>query len=205
MWADSAAVNQNYFWYMFFLGWVLYLINGLIWAGFERSRAALILLTARKEATGSNIRSSRFDPSPSFMVDDNQSIHSEQSSIGNVLRSTVSRDWSRGHHPSQKEAARMRKDTANAFREVHSRPIPNQPPATVAHSRPSRLSTHSHLSTNSHLSAPSISSNHSQHQQPTHQGEDHRSSWEKTERSSRHKFCPCLFETDEWRQVRSDE
>lgn len=104
MWADTAAVNQNYFWAMFFIGWVLYLLNGLIWAGFERSRASLILLTARKESTGSNARASRFDPSPSFIHDvDGQSIHSEQSSIGNVLRSTVSRDWSRGQYPHQQE------------------------------------------------------------------------------------------------------
>ena len=35
MWAETAAVNQNYFWSMFFLGWVLYLLNGLVWAGFR--------------------------------------------------------------------------------------------------------------------------------------------------------------------------
>ena len=60
MWADTAAVNLNYFWSMFFLGWVLYLVNGLIWACFERSRASLILLTAKKEAIGDNVRASRW-------------------------------------------------------------------------------------------------------------------------------------------------
>lgn len=48
MWADSAAINLNYFWSMFFMGWVLYLVNGLIWAGFERSRGELVCCEEQK-------------------------------------------------------------------------------------------------------------------------------------------------------------
>jgi len=220
MWAETAAVNQNYFWSMlFFLGWVLYLLNGLVWAGFERSRAALILLTARKEATGSNARASRFDPSPSFLHDDGHSIHSEQSSIGNFLRSTMSRDWSRGQHPHQQEAAQMRKDAVNALRDAHadacgpaqanSRVPTRVPIKPTVKPRPSHLSTHSQHSTqsqhstHSRLTTPSVSSRTPQHHHSLQHRDDghqhHRTSWQKTERAFKHKLCPCLFETDEWR------
>ncbi|GMH81418.1 hypothetical protein TrVE_jg13901 [Triparma verrucosa] len=130
MWADSAAINLNYFWSMFFMGWVLYLINGLIWAGFERSRASLILLTAKKEAMGDNVRASRFDRSfdaGHFDEEDEYEGHeddrsevTESSMYGNMLRSTVSRDWSHGNrHSHHIQQAKDRKENTDAIRQAH--------------------------------------------------------------------------------------
>ena len=60
MWAESAAVNRDFFWGIFFIGFLMYIVNGLIWASFERTRARLIFL-ADEQRTKLNMVDSVFD------------------------------------------------------------------------------------------------------------------------------------------------
>ncbi|GMH65493.1 hypothetical protein TL16_g04213 [Triparma laevis f. inornata] len=200
MWADSAAINLNYFWAMFFLGWVLYLVNGLIWAGFERSRASLILLTAKKEAMGDNVRASRFDRSfdaGHFEEDednnddeDDRSQTTDGSLYGNMLRSTVnSRDWSHGNrHSHHIQQAKDRKENTDAIRHAHMKvknkelgkdgKLPEPTIAAVQSPPPSnRTSQVSRASRASHRSGASgSSSKHSHSMSHSHRRTHHNSS-----------------------------
>ncbi len=173
MWSDTAAVNQDYFWVMFFIGWAFYLINGLIWAGFENSRASLIVLTAQKESSGENLRSSRFEQ------------NWDDISIGNFLRSTVSRDWSHGgRHSHQRLQRQERAANTDVIRQA------NRNTNVRAHNS----SLHSNHTTASHASQASHATNASH---GTHATTD---SLEKTERTLSQACLPCLTEPSEWRK-----
>ena len=87
-------------------------------------------MAAKKEAVGDNVRASRFDRSfdagnfgDEDEEGDGQDIRSGDSSLyGNILRSTVSREWSKnGRHSHRVQARAERKENTEAVREAHYR------------------------------------------------------------------------------------
>ena len=133
----------------------------------------------------------------------------DDSSIGNFLRSTISRDWSHGgRHEQQRTRREERKQNTDLLRETHKQSKLNshgsnhKADANSQHSRPTG-SLHSRPTGSQHsrMHSQHLHSQRSMHSQQSllSQHDAHRPSIEKTVRKLRTSCMPCCLETNEWR------
>ena len=87
-WTDDVNSNATPFWGLFCIVWFLFVVNGIVWARVERSRAKLVLLSAKMEIEDRNF--DRGDANIS--TSDRNAMTSPGSIVNKENSSTVSGD-----------------------------------------------------------------------------------------------------------------
>ena len=179
IWLKHVTDNSNYFWSLFIIVWTLFVFNGIIWARVERSRAKLVLLSAKREMENENQANDAggVDHEGDFetrnTTEKRSTVYSEKNNID-----AISTPVSIMKSPSGKS------------------PLASNHKINFSHGQSRHGSSH-HGS--SHHGGSTIG--HTSHQ--THassQQHHHDDELEKTERTIKETLCPHFAEVDAWRK-----